>query len=404
VLTVLVVALAAEASAGLLHEFWRLVLDPGTMGGVDLASRVRETHNWFDGVPIYGHVVTAVYPPGTYALLWPLVGWLDFGSARWLWASISVGSLAYLAVLIVRQTAVSRPLARAAVVVAMLAIYPTGQTIGNGQLLVPLLPLLLVALLLLQRPGRELGVDLLAALCLLVSLAKFTAVVPFIVVACFAPWRKRPLVLASLGYAGLTLVAAAYERPGVIKLLHQWLNVSSDEAATHGPAFYANVQAWLGGAGLKAWILPASVAILVALGYWTWRHRAIDPWLLIGVAAYASRFWSYHRSYDDVLILLPMVALLRIAAADVKDRNRDVTAALLLAATLAVLIVPGGLFFFPNALQGLFTALETVVWLTGLGFLLIEARATNPATSRVHAVARAGVQATATVARVPVRD
>jgi hypothetical protein len=36
-------------------------------------------------------------------------------------------------------------------------------------------------------------------------------------------------------------------------------------------------------------------------------------WLLLGVTALVARFWTYHRWYDDLLILLPMIALFRIA-------------------------------------------------------------------------------------------
>jgi hypothetical protein len=397
------VAFAAEASVYLVYEFWRLVLDPGLMGGVDLRSRVRETHAWFGGLPVYGHIIPAVYPPATYALLWPFVGWIQFGAARWLWALVSIAALIYLAALVLRETGARKPVERAVIVLALLALYPTGQTIGDGQFLVAVLPLLLIALLLLQRPGRDVRTDLLAALCLLLTLVKFTAVVPFLVVACFAPWRKRPLVLVLLAYAGLTVLAAAYQRPGLTTLLHHWLKVSSDQAASHGTVYYANVQAWLAGAGLKGWILPVSAAILIALGYWTWRHRNADPWLLIGVAGYAARFWVYHGSYDDILIVFPMIALFRFAARGPEIRDRKIAAGLLLATTLAVMIVPGGLFLFPTALQGVFTTFETVVWLTGLGFLLIEARANSPALASGLTVARTRVEA-AVVSQAPVSD
>ncbi len=390
-----VAALAVESCAWLGYEFWRLLFQHGLMGAVDLGNRLRETHAWFSGLPVYGRIIPAVYPPATYALLWPFVGWLQFGAARWLWAAVSAAALACLAILLVRETGISSRLERAAVVLALLAMYPTGQTIGNGQLLVPVLPVLLVALLWIQRPARGFWQDALVALCLLLSLVKFPALLPFFAVAWFASWRKRPVSLALLAYGALTLLAASYQRVGLLRLLHEWSKVASAQAATHYTVDYANVQAWLGGAGMKAWIFPVSVAILVAFSYWAWRHRSADPWLLIGIAGYVARFWAYHRSYDDILIVLPMVALLRIAMGGDRARDRDVAAGVLLALTLAVLVVPEGLFFFPGPLRPVFTTLETVIWLAGLGFLLVEARASEIAAVGTADVARIGGRAAA---------
>ena len=388
-LKVLLVAIAAEAFAFLGYEFWRLALDRAVMGGVDLANQVLATHNWFTGTPVYGHVISAIYPPASYALLWPFIGWLQFGATRWLWAVLSVGSLVYLAIVVLRETGVRGSLERGIVVVVLLAIYPIGQTTGNGQVGVCVVALLVYALLSLQRSRSGIGSDLVVALCLLLALVKPTVSVPFLVVAFLATCRKRPVLLAVGAYAGLTLLAGSYQPEGLIALIQHWLKVSAAQAAAHGPIYYADVPAWLGTAGLKHWNLPASAAILTALGYWTWRHRRIDLWLLLGVAGYASRFWAYHQSYDDIVILFPMVALFRVATLNVEDRGRQVTASLLLAATVALMLVPSGLYVLPGSfLRALFTTLETVIWLVGLGFLLAQARSARVVSDREPGASR----------------
>lgn len=374
VLVVLAAGMAVEATAFLLYEFWRLLLEHGFLGATDLNHRLREAHAWFAGRPVYGHIPGAVYPPVTPVLLWPFVGWLDLGPARWLWGLVTLASLAWLVVLIVRETGARSRLERAVVALAVLAMYPTGATVGDGQLLITVLPLLLTGLALLRRPTGGLRVDLLAALLLLAAMVKGTAVAPFLVVAALAPWRKRPLVLACLAYTGLTLFAVSFQHDGVVSLFRQWLHAAADTAAGYGSANYANVQGWLGAAGLRGWVLPASALVIVAFAYWAWRHRNVDPWILIGVAGYVARFWTYHRQYDDLLIVLPMVALYRIARAGSRTRNRDVIAGVLLAATLAVLLWPGGMFGLPIPLRVPFTSLEAAVWLAGLGFLLVQAR------------------------------
>jgi Glycosyltransferase family 87 len=379
ILLVLIAAMAVEATGYLLYELWRLLLEHGWKGATDLGHRLRETHSWFAGQAVYGRISGAVYPPATYLLLWPFVGWIGLGTARWLWALPTLAGLAWLVILVLRESRPGNSLERTAIVLALLATYATGQTIGNGQLPLVVLPLLLAALLALRRPSAGLRADLLVALPLVGALVKVIDVLPFLVVAAVAPWRKRPLVLAAVAYAGLTLVAAAFQRPSLASLIRQWLKAGSSAASARISDNYGNVHAWLSAAGLKAWILPLSGLILVALAYWGWRHRSVDRWILIGVAAYVSRLWTYHRSYDDLLIVLPIVALFRIATESSKTRELDVTAVLLLAATLAVMLVPGGLYGLPAVLRSPFTSLEAAVWLAGLGFLLVRARA-----SRLH--------------------
>jgi Glycosyltransferase family 87 len=374
--------LATEASVFLSYEFWRLLLDPGSMGAFDLGLRLKETQAWFDGLPVYGRFTTAVYPPATYAILWPFVGWSRFDPARWLWGAMSVVSLIWLAILLVRESKAEGRLERALVVLVLLSVYPTGQTIGNGQLLTLVLPPLLTALLLLRRSRRSPVLDLVIAMLLVIAVVKPTGSVPFLILACFLAKGFRSLILVVLGYVGLTVLAALFQRPELPTLLHKWLDGSNELAASHGSSFYANVDAWMGSLGLKSWILPVSLGILVAFGLWTWLHRHIDVWLLIGVAALVARFWSYHRSYDDLLIVLSMLALFRIAKGGGSVRNYDVVAALVLSLTLAVMVVPSGVYFFPSPLRVWFTSVETVIWIVGLAVLLVEARTAKLASGR----------------------
>lgn len=95
----------------------------------------------------------------------------------------------------------------------------------------------------------------------------------------------------------------------------------------------------------------------------------------MGVAAFVARFWSYHRWYDDLLVLLPMIALHRIAAHGPTRRNHDVAAGLLLAATLVTMIAPGGLYLLPAPWNTAWSGVQVAVWLADLAFLLAAARA-----------------------------
>ena len=85
-------------------EIPRLLWDTGFNGAIDLRGRFLEVQEWFSGTPVYGTIHSAVYPPASYLTLWPLLGWLKFDLARWLWAFSSLIMLGWLAFLTVRES------------------------------------------------------------------------------------------------------------------------------------------------------------------------------------------------------------------------------------------------------------------------------------------------------------
>jgi len=250
-------------------------------------------------------------------------------------------------------------------------MYATGATIGNGQLIVHLLPMLVAGLLLLQQGQRRWRRDLRAAALILVALVKPSVSVPFFWIVLFVPGRLRPALFVSLGYVALTLSAASFQEPGLWSLLQGWLLHASEVTATQG---YADLHIWLATLGLEEWILPVSLLVLAALGLWTYRHRHVDLWLLLGVTAFVARFWTYHRWYDDLLLLLPMVALFRIAKRGPPADGSDVMAGALLAITMLTTLAPGGLYLFPPPWDTMYVAGQVFVWIVVLIFLLDRAR------------------------------
>lgn len=130
-------------------------------------------------------------------------------------------------------------------------------------------------------------------------------------------------------------------------------------------------------------LLVATVvlAFYAALGVWAHRHRSIDLWVLLGVTALVARQATYHRSYDDVLIVLVDVAPFRIARrADVPEGTR-VLAGALLGVTIVVMLFLASWEFTTPLFDWLFAGGHTVVWLADLVFLLACSRRwrTSPA-------------------------
>jgi len=145
-------------------------------------------------------------------------------------------------------------------------------------------------------------------------------------------------------------------------------------AVTVGHGNVANLHVWLGSLGLKEWILPTSLALLLALGLWSYRYRHIDIWILMGVTSYVARLWTYHRWYDDALILLPMVTLFRIAKRGPSENAGDVVAGVLLGVTLLLMLAPGGLFLLPPPWNTVYVFGQVIVWIVTLVFLLGQAQ------------------------------
>src|SRR6185436_10885612 len=83
-----------------------------------------------------------------------------------------------------------------------------------------------------------------------------------------------------------------------------------------------------------------TLALVLAFAWWAVRNRRGDPWVLLGVTAIVARFWMYHRGYDDLLMLIAMIPLARIAEANPQPGGRDVIAGLLLGVTAVTLLLP----------------------------------------------------------------
>jgi hypothetical protein len=367
--------LAAISFVWLGYQFWRLVsaADPiwptSPVGAIDLRAFRTMTHRWFEDSTHYA-AHGALYPPATQAILWLFVGWPGETAARLLWAATALAALAALVYLAIRESGATAPSERALVACMLLSTYAVGATIGNGQLGVHVLAALLAGLLLLRDRSHGWPADLLAVVLILLALAKPSLTAPFFWLVLLLPRKPWPAALLAVLYVGLTLYAASFQDSDVLSLFAGWLARGSQAAAAEG---YANVQVWLGSLGLQAWIFPASLLVVSALGLWTFHYRAVDFWVLAGVTGVVARMWAYHGWYDDLLLLLPTISLFRIARQGASPRDTDVVAGVLLAMAVLATLAPGGLYLFPAPWKQIYMAGQTAVWLAMLAFLLIQA-------------------------------
>ena len=382
VLRIAVLAMSIAAVVWLGYEFYRLLWQPDQIGpipihpgAIDLKQRHEDVHHLFAGEPVYAVGRLAPYPPASLAMLWVFLGWLEVVPATWLWATTTVVMLGWLVCLIVRESLAETPLEKLFVALIPLSMYATGATIGNGQLLVHLLPMLLTGLCLLASGPRRWPWDVLAASLVIFSLVKPSVTVPFFWIVLFTPGRIRPALLVCVGYVALTLFAASFQDASVFVLIEQWLGRATMVSSGASRSWSSwDLHVLMGTLGRGDLIAPASLLVLCGLGLWVYLHRRVEPWILFGVTGIVARLWTYHGWYDDLLILLPMIALFRWIKEREEVDGYAVVAGVLLGTTLAVTIAPGGMYLLPIPFKTLYIGLQTLVWIADLAFLLFIAR------------------------------
>jgi hypothetical protein len=373
----LAVAYLAVAAVGKLryalpHLLWQLE----SWSGLDVGYRWQEVTAWFAGSPVYGVVGSAVYPPASHAILWPLVGWSSLETARLLWAVSILAAGAALALLLYRLAASAAARDRLLVGGLVLASYPFALSVMVGQLGVHVAAAVAGAAFLLFSTRPRWWIDAVVATLLAGSLVKPTLAVPLVVAVLIVGGRVRPAGLLVVAYAGLTLVAAAAQPFDLLTLFADW----HERAGVRVPFRFGviNLHLLLWWAGLEPWMTPASLLALAAASVWIWRRRDASPWILLGVAAIVARFWAHSTPYDDAILLLPTLALFHLAFGP-ESRGRPL-AGWLFAAAWATLLTPNWAFFqFPRSIVWGIHWGHAILWAAVLIFLVATVERTRGA-------------------------
>jgi hypothetical protein len=263
------------------------------------------------------------------------------------------------------------PAERRFIALIPLATYGAGATIGNGQLAVHLIPALLGGILLLRDHNTGWQKDIMAVCLLLFALVKPSIAAPFFWIILIIPGRIRPACLLILFYLILTLLAALINHTSPVSLFLSWTE-GGINAASWASIKYdkANIHALMYTLGHPEINPIVSLFLLFGLGIWVFLNRRDNVWILIGISALVARFWTYHGWYDDFLILLPMIALYRIANYDPEVSSRSITAGFLFALTLLSIMAPGGRYLFPEPWNMVYIFGQIGVWMIDLFFLL----------------------------------
>lgn len=362
------VAYLGIAAAGrLAYAIPRLVRDIETWSALDLKYRYGEVGQWFAGAPVYGVVDGAVYPPASHVILWPFLGWTSLAGARVIWAVTILAAALALAVLAWRLCAPAAPRERLLIAGLAFAAYPLQQSVFVGQVGVHVVAFAAWGAYLCVTGRPRLAADLGAAVLLAASLVKPTLSLPLVAAALIAAGRLRPAVLTAGTYAALTLVAAAAQPDGIVRLFREWLAIAGQRVPFADGV--PNLHMLLAAAGLHDWMTPASLATLGLMAAWMAMRRRTDPWLLMGVAGIVARVWAHSTTYDDAFLLLPVIVLFRMLPHTTGRMRR--TAVVLLVLAWAALLMPTWAYYdLGSAAAWTIHALQTALWLGILAFLV----------------------------------
>jgi hypothetical protein len=354
----------------LTSECHRLLLDSSPNGAIDLKLLYNWTQMWFASKQVYGPSVRATYPPASYTIYWPLMGWLDLPFARWFWALTTVVALIWLIRLLLHASHAQTKNERLFIALLILAPYSTAVTIGNGQLILHILPILITSLLLATHRPSTWWKSGLGIWLFVFCLIKPSVTAPFFWLLLFLPGSIWPAFCTILVYGMLTLFSAAFQQDNILTLMLGWVEASGTWVKS-GALGYANLGYWMKQINMPELALPAGLLTLLLLGGWIYLQRnRVDFWILFGVTALVARLWTYHNLYDDGLTLVPMMVAFRHVRNSLGKSNLDIVVVWILAFASLASLVPARVHADLTWPGFVFRSCQTLNLLLLLGFLL----------------------------------
>jgi hypothetical protein len=294
ILSVLVVtSLLAAASLGWAGT--RAWADSG-----DLMRRAEEIGLFVRGQDPYRDP-DMTYPPTALPVFAPLVAPFGPEALRGFWLLLNLAALAAVCAAVLDQTGRDWPAwGKVLFCLVVVASKPVRGGIGLGQFhLIPL------ALMLWAVSGWGVRRPIVAGLFVGVALVKPTMGLPLLG---FLVVRRRWRTLATaIGFQGAALVASsAWLRIGPARLLAEWFALARGQQAEGLIDVPSLALRW---GGLPPMSSPLLTLAILALGFaatWAWGRGA--DFGLVGFCAFLAAIFTYHRTYDLVL-LIPALAL-----------------------------------------------------------------------------------------------
>lgn len=296
----------------------------------DLERRVEEVALFLRGVDPYGDP-DMTYPPSAPPVFAALIAPFGAGGVKAAWLVLNLAALGASGATIVKGWGRRWPSwLKVGFVLAVAASKPVRGGIALGQFhLIPL------AALLLSARAAEARRPVVAGLLAGLALTKPTMALPFLgYLAARRQWAA--LAAAAAWQGGCTLLTSAWLGIAPGRLVASWLALARGQQAAGSidlPSLLA--RAWPGAAAQATPIALAVLALAVAA---TLALRRRSDLALVSLATFAAAVFTYHRSYDLVL-LVPTLALLVESARVARGAGRRLRSAAALGFA-ALLVAP----------------------------------------------------------------
>lgn len=368
-------------------EFFRLVLSDSGNAAIDLKGLKRGINLWFSNRPIVAELRSAVYPPTSYAMLWPFIGWIDFSTARVVMAISFIPSLMLTAYLFLKNSLAKNTEELFVAALIPLSMNAVGVTIGNGQLGLHVLLLFVFAILLLKQKEVSFAKEILISIMILISLIKPSVTAPFLWILFIVYPNRRVIILTIFSYALLTLAAFYFRETNlqeVVSVVSDTLNnIRWGTIVGTSHEGYANLHSLLAYLGLERLNLIASGIFFIIFGFWVYLNKKVDIWLILAVTAIFSRLWMYHRVYDDILLIVPMITLFRLVKLEHLNIGIKQISLILLIITTVSMIAPARLQLLAPW-SYFFVWGHIIVWFVLLFWFLFLIRRTSHSTNTAY--------------------
>ena len=346
-------ALGALGAAYQIKGNLDLVLGEDRGAAVDLRNRDKEHALFVRGQNPFDHM-EASQPPWGYpfglALTWP-----EWPAVRVYFAAINAAALAFLMWWAYRQPRDATPEVRLLLAGAALAFGGSCTATEVGQVSI-VVTALLAAALWCDRNQQQYASGVLVALALI----KPTISVPF-AVALLITGRHKAAVAATIYGAVATAVTWVVTGASPLHMLQQ-MAASASNYVDAGTVGVTDMLAAFGiVSSAQVALTPVIVGIPAAAVMVMSRHSLT---LAFAVAAVWGRLWTYHKSYDDVMLVLLLLPLGVVAFS-----TRSRVALVSFAAIGALAWIPGRLLALPEIQM-----LQLLVWPVALIALIFTAR------------------------------
>jgi hypothetical protein len=254
--------------------------------------------------------------PAVTAPLLPVAlpfSFLPWAAAKWAWLIVAVTAIAFTPAIAFRAAerfghAVGS--LRLTIHLLFFSLLATRLAVGNGQLVCPVIFLLMLAL--------KITSPWLAGLVLGIALSKYSVAIPVAIVFLFRRDWIALAVAALVQFAG-AVALSLWTGSTLLSILTEYLAIARMHAPQAGYQFQSPV------------VDAVIAAALLAIAWWRFARRRYQ---VLAFLCAGSLLVVYHRVYDGVLLLPAIIALAPL-------KRRPMWTTIGLAIALSVLMLPG---------------------------------------------------------------